>query len=196
MRFDEQELLEHYPRWSGVHLSMVTNSLLETAGRSGSSSDVTNPLDRVLLMHLRKNSDLVITDVATAIAESYKPSRLVDIEIWSKSGDFRGLSNAEGHLKRFSLVQVDDIQARIQELRQSHESILLETGPNLTRQLADEGEIDSASLTITESNSESQAIACLEPLKRELGLDRLPVEGVSWVQGTLFARLSAKIGVA
>jgi riboflavin biosynthesis pyrimidine reductase len=184
-------LFEHYARKSGVRLVMAANGNLETSGQTGSSSDVSNELDRALLVHLRKLSDLAITDVATAQAESYKPSKLVQIEIWSKSGDFRGLGDLRGDHKNFDVLKVDDLKSRMRELRGKHESILVEAGATLSRKLADEREIDSAAITITGASNELGALAALEQLKSHLGLGYLKALETTWMQGSLFARLSA-----
>ena len=189
MNLDEQNLLDLYSRAPGVRLIMAANANVETVGPSGSSNDVSNPLDRELLVHLRRISDIVITDAATAAAEKYRPSNLVDIEVWSKTGNFRGLTASRGVRTKFTLETVPDIKERLKLLRASHESILIETGMSLSKQLAQANEIDAASLTITGATSETMATMSLERFQSVLSLEHLRVEGFSWINDTLFARL-------
>ena len=85
------QVLDTYNRKTGVQLVMVIDVDLQTSGASKTSNDVSNELDRALLLHLRGLSDIAITDVATASFEKYKSSRLLPIEVWSKSGNFRDL---------------------------------------------------------------------------------------------------------
>jgi riboflavin biosynthesis pyrimidine reductase len=185
-----QDLVGRYSRIIGVRLSMVANSSLQTSGVSRSSADVSTSLDRELLKHLRSLADIAVTDAATAIAESYRPSKLVELEIWTKSGDARGLEDASvGEFRPLRVQQIDDAVVRLQTLRQTHSSILLETGPTVTKLLASAQEIDEASLTVTQAADHDTALASLETFADRIGLDYLKKIETVWLEETLFARL-------
>ena len=185
-----QDLEGRYSRINGVRLSMVANSSLQTSGVSRSSIDVSTSLDRQLLKHLRTLADIAVTDAATAIAERYRPSKLVELEIWTKSGDARGLEDASvGEFRPLRVQQIDDAVVRLQTLRQTHSSILLETGPTVTKLLASAQEIDEASLTVTQAADHDTALASLETFADRIGLDYLKKIETVWLEETLFARL-------
>ena len=185
-----QDLEARYSRVNGVRLSMVANSRLQTSGISRSSADVSNSLDRQLLKHLRSLADIAVTDVATAMAESYRPSKLVELEIWTKSGDARGLEDVSaGEFRPLRVQQIDDVVVRLQTLRQTHSSILLETGPTVTKVLASAQEIDEACLTVTQAEDQDVALSSLETFANRIGLDYLKTIDSVWLEETLFARL-------
>ena len=185
-----EELLSNYRRKIGVQLVMVIDADLKTSGVSNTSDDVSNQLDRSLLLHLRSLSDLAITDVATAIAENYRPSRLLPIEVWSKSGDFRGLVSIEPADDRLGLRlrTVADTSVTLQDLLAESGSILLETGATLTSQLASQKLIDFAALTVTRASDENSALDALVEFSKQSGVDYLNLESHDWVDNTLFAR--------
>jgi riboflavin biosynthesis pyrimidine reductase len=191
MTKDANDLKSRYERIDGVRLSMVTSASLQTSGASLSSNDVSNSLDRELLKHLRSIADVAVSDVATAIAEGYRPSKLVAIELWTKSGNSRGLVDQEtGVFKRFKIKKVDDPIGHLQALRQTHSSILLETGPTLTVQLAEAQAIDEACITVTQAPDELSAISSLESFASQMHLDYLLSIEAVWLEDTLFARLA------
>jgi riboflavin biosynthesis pyrimidine reductase len=169
---------------------MVANSSLQTSGVSRSSIDVSTRLDRQLLKHLRSLSDIAVTDAATAIAERYRPSKLVELEIWTKSGEARGLEDTSaGEVRPLRVQQIDDAVVRLQTLRQTHTSILLETGPTVTKLLAGAQEIDEACLTVTQAENQDAALSSLETFADRIGLDYLKKIETVWLEETLFARL-------
>ena len=185
-----EELLSNYHRKTGVQLVMVIDAGLNTSGVSNTSDDVSNQLDRSLLLHLRSLSDLAITDVATAIAENYRPSRLLPIEVWSKSGDFRGLVSIEPADDKLGLRlrTVEDTSVTLQNLLAESGSLLLETGATLTSQLASQELIDFAALTVTRASDENSALDALSAFSKQAGFDYLNLESHNWVDSTLFAR--------
>lgn len=169
---------------------MVIDAQLRLFGNSATSDDVTNETDRILMMHLRSMADLVITDAATAAAEGYNPSKFCEIEVWSRSGDFRGVSEAKAEGSKFgvSLQVVSDAATRIASLRKKRESILLETGPTLTKLLAENRQIDLACISVTGASSAIEALDSLEIFSKQLGLTYLSNSGHDWFNETLFAR--------
>jgi riboflavin biosynthesis pyrimidine reductase len=188
---DANDLKGRYERIEGVRLSMVTSASLQTSGASLSSNDVSNSLDRELLKHLRSIADVAVSDVATAIAEGYRPSQLVDIELWTKSGNSRGLVDQEaGVFKRFKIKKVDDPIGHLQALRQIHSSILLETGPTVTVKLTKAQTVDEACITVTQAPDELSAMSSLESFATQMHLEYLTTIEAVWTEDTLFARLA------
>ncbi len=187
----DARLSNHFPRFEGVRLSMVADANLLTFGNSETSRDVSTPLDRALLLEFRRMSDLVITDAATASAEGYKQSKIVEIEIWTKTGNFRGIKNeaATDELHALGVVQIEDESKRLHELLQLHKSILLETGLTLSAVLAKKKLIDEACISITAAASETKALVALEKMQAKIGLGYLNQQSHVWLDMTLFARL-------
>lgn len=170
---------------------MVCDTSLQTFGDSKTSDDISTPLDRSLLLHLRKLSDLAITDVATAEAERYKQSKFVDIEIWTRSGNNRGFHSQEanGELHEMMVVHVEDAASRVSDLLEIHKSILLETGLTLSTALASGKVIDEACITITKARHEAEALETLRDMQAKIGLEYLTRRTQLWLDETLFARL-------
>lgn len=185
------QLFELYPKFQGVRLSMVADVGQQTFGQGKTSNDVSTPLDRSLLMHLRKQSNFAVTDTATATAEGYKQSKFVEIEAWTKTANSRGLKDqpAAGELHAFTVVHVEDIRTRLNQLLLEHKSILLETGITLSTELATQSLIDEACITITTAQHESLALNALEIMQSKIGLEYLPQKSHIWLEQTLFARL-------
>jgi riboflavin biosynthesis pyrimidine reductase len=191
MTKDANDLKGRYARLEGVRLSMVASASLKTSGPSLTSNDVSNSLDRELLKHLRSIADVAVSDVATAIVEGYRPSKLVAIELWTKFGNSRGLVDQQaGVFKDFKIMKVDDPIGQLQALRQTYSSILLETGPTLTVQLAEAQAIDEACITVTQAPDEFSAISSLESFATIMHLNYLPAIEAVWLEDTLFARLA------
>lgn len=187
----QKQLLELFPRAQGVRLSMVCDTSLQTFGDSKTSDDISTPLDRSLLLHLRKISDLAITDAATAEAESYKQSKFVDIEIWTRSGNDRGFHSraASGELHAMTIIHVEDAASRVSELLGLHKSILLETGLTLSTVLGSGQVIDEACITVTRAGYEAEALETLQTMQAKIGLQYLTIRSQLWLDETLFARL-------
>lgn len=184
-------LLAKYKLGKGVTLNMITNTATDFVGSDGSSRSLSGALDRSLLLHLRKQADIVITDAATAARECYKPSALVNIEIWSKRGDFRDLeaSHAEGDKKAFMLTSPIDLTKRLSELRTLHPRVLLETGPNVTSQLGQKGQIDSICLTVADCNDLSAAREAAAEFCKTLLLTNFHVAAIDLIDGFAFMQL-------
>ena len=187
----QDKLLELFTRVEGVRLSMVCDTGLKTFGENQTSDDVSTPLDRSLLMHLRKIADLAITDAATAEAENYKQSKFVDIEIWTKSGNVRGIQSraATGELHAITVVHIEDAAGRLDDLLATHKSILLETGLTLSTALASEKLVDEACITVTRAQNEPEALEALKHMQTTIGLEYLTQRSQVWVDETLFTRL-------
>lgn len=192
MTLIEEELLGAYLPLNGVRLNMVINADGDAKGLSNTSNDLSNLLDRKLLKHLRKLSKVVVTDAATAAAEQYKPSRFVDIEVWSRSANFRGLEQrrANDGFHEFRTEEISDEGARLNFLIETYGQVLLESGPTLTSVFARKLLVDEACLTVTAAASEDQALLALKAFAKSIGVDYLKLRSWQWIDGTLFATLT------
>lgn len=191
-------ILAQYEALDGVRLNAVTNTKLESTGQDGTSRSISNAKDRELLKHLRSQATIVITDVATAEAEGYRSSTLVDIEIWSRTGNFRGFKPAAefSNFKSLGLVQVTDPAIRLAELRQQEQRVLLETGPTLTRIMAKRQLINEVCLTVTAVSSETQGLLVAHQWLTRQFFSEMQLQSSVEVEGTLFARFRQLGGVA
>ena len=88
---EAEALLALYQPIVGVRLNIAVSATGSVAGESGSSDDVSNPLDRLLLGELRKQSDVIVTSGATARAENLRASKLAEMVVLSHSGSLKGL---------------------------------------------------------------------------------------------------------
>ncbi len=73
------------PAW--VRVNLVTDTLGNTVGATGASSDLSGPGDRAALTALRALADVVLIGGATVRAEPDSVPRTGDVVIVSKSGD-------------------------------------------------------------------------------------------------------------
>jgi riboflavin biosynthesis pyrimidine reductase len=174
--------LESQNRLDGVRANFIVNERAEFVDESGSSKGLSNAADRSVLIKLRSLSDLIITDAATARAEHYKPSKYAPIQIWSRTGNFRGIQLQDG----LSGVTTHDVVKQIEHEKKTHRSILLETGPNLTRFLGKEQAIDGVNLTVIGARSLAGAKSAQSKAIEQLQLDYLHLVGVFEYQGNYF----------
>lgn len=188
----DDELAGAYTLPVGVSLNMIINESIDFTGDDGSSRSISNDLDKRMLIHLRKQADIVITDAATAARESYKPSALVQVEVWSKTGDFRGLQASVGNdtIKQFSLVVPSTPAIRLAEVMQTHSKVLLETGPTLTKQLGRLNLIDHSFLTIVGLSHDADIKGIAAKFCAKLSLEDLHLAGLNTFQGTAFVQLT------
>lgn len=186
------QLLSFYKPLVGTRLNFVTNPSLSFRGSDNTSAALSNDVDRALLKHLRSISNLVITDSATAQIEHYKPSKLAEIEIWSRSGDFGTLATTAANPPFFkmSLKLVTNIAQRIGELRESHPSILFESGPTFSRVLGKSQLVDELCLTVTSAPDEAAALQTGQQWSDSFGFDYLTMQTCLEADSAFFLRLA------
>lgn len=162
------ELAKSYGSWSGIR----TNHVLDQDGRffdeNGSSRGLSTKEDLELLIELRKLSDLVIVDAATARSEQYRKISSSHLAIVSASGRFDGIPAVQAHggVTLFSpvipptnresmiehvLVPTDDPFRGLLSWAESKQlkSLLLESGPTLTRLAFKSNSVRQSAITIT-----------------------------------------------
>jgi riboflavin biosynthesis pyrimidine reductase len=192
------DLLGSYSMLAGIRLNMVIDRHLRTSGHSGTSRDISNSLDRELLVRLRKLSDIVITDAETAQVENYRPSAWAPIQVWSKTGQFGELVTvaASEEKQSLELVQVSNLEAQVTHTRQAFQSILLESGPTLSRELAKLGEIDELCLTVSEVDDADMAAKVALAFCDSLSLIGFELSKLQIIDGTSYLQLRSTLGVA
>jgi riboflavin biosynthesis pyrimidine reductase len=140
----------------GVRLNFVVDARGNWATNT-SQRAVAHRLDLKLLNHLRCRSDLIVTGGKTVLAEQYRSSKWAPIAVFSNNPDlvqhslFRDSDSEHKNLLITSL-QKSPAQALRELHSQGFEHILLESGPNLTKELA--SVIDEVCVTAPNSSIE------------------------------------------
>lgn len=137
----------------GIRYICVIDKNGQTSGADGTSDSISNAPDRELLIEARRVSQLIITDVATAVAENYRASRYAPIEIWNQTGNTRGFepqSSPGAQPVRF--VRIVDLTNEANRIAST--ACLLESGRTLTGKLA--SFIDQAVITVAGGPNSSQ----------------------------------------
>ncbi len=162
------ELAESYGPWSGIRTNHVINSAGSFIDDSGSSRGISTKEDLELLIELRKLSDLVIVDAATARNEQYRKLSSTHLAIVSHSGDFTGIpaANASTEVTLFSPVSPASNAGEPAEnfmistgnpfrdildwaYSQQMDSLLLESGPTLTKLAFESNLVSQSAITVT-----------------------------------------------
>ena len=165
--------LETYPDVVGVRLNMVVNGQGEFIDENGSSRGISNELDRKLIGHLRRRSDVVVTGGKTARTEQYRVPSHCALAVISKSFSIED----EG------FIQLENPERALETLRElGFQRILLETGPTLSKFFLETDQVDEFCLTITNGNRivATKTVAALA--------SKLQLTEAMEIEGTLFTR--------
>ena len=192
------DLLSHYKRLAGVRLNMIVDTSLQFTGNDHSSRSISNPTDKELLIHLRSISNLVITDAATAFAEGYRQSKLVPIDVWSESANFRGLDaiSQDTSKQPMTFSRIDNGADALWKRSAGGAAILLETGPTLTKKLATLDLIDEVCLTVANVGDPSVASQVCTKFSELIGLSNFAIVDLLEHEGSTYIRLNRLNGVA
>lgn len=162
-----------YPELVGVRLNMVVSGAGQFTDESGSSRGISNDLDRKLIGHLRRQSDVVVTGGNTARKEQYRVPSHCALAVISTSFTLE----AEGY------IRLDEPATAVSDLTQlGYQRILLETGPTLSKFFLEAELVDEFCLTVTDGDLEVAAKTVAG-----FGVD-LELLGASELEGTLFTR--------
>ena len=167
------EWLGAYPELIGVRLNMVVSGSGNFTDETGSSRGISNDLDRKLIGHLRRQSDVVVTGGNTARKEQYRVPSHCSLAVISSSFSL----DEDGYIK------LPNAESAIADLREmGFEKILLETGPSLSKFFLESGQVDEFCLTVTSGDLEVAA-------KTVSGFGvKLELLGAAELEGTLFTR--------
>jgi hypothetical protein len=169
----ENWLETNYPPLAGVRLNLRLSNVSDWP--TASQTVERNPTDRALINHLRKIAEVIVTGSKTALDEGYLPSKWAPIAVVSRSlqpletqlfaqapsGKHAPLlltvSGEETSDPRVIKLPSESSGSNIlATLRvRGFNRILLETGPNLTKQLLES--VDEICLT-SDSDTDPQAI--------------------------------------
>jgi riboflavin biosynthesis pyrimidine reductase len=168
-----QDWFDTYSDVYGVRLNMIVGANGEFVDSTGSSRGLSNELDRKLIGHLRRRSDVVVTGGKTARTEQYRVPSHCSLAVISKTFEIAD--------ERY--IRLPEPSSALANLRdQGFERILLETGPTLSRFFLEANEVDEFCLTIAggEADIAAKTIA-------SFNVDLKLVDAES-IEGTLFTR--------
>lgn len=162
------ELAQSYGSWDGIRTNHVINSTGSFFDANGSSRGISTTEDLELLIELRKHSDLLIVDAATARLEKYRKTSFAHLAIVSATGNFEGIPAAKSlsGVTLFSPLGTDVLGRGATEHVQispdepfrgildwatltQMNSLLLESGPTLTRLAFESNCVTQSAITIT-----------------------------------------------
>ena len=163
-----EELAKSYGSWDGIRTNHVISSGGSFFDESGSSRGLSNREDLELLLALRKQSDLVIVDAATARNEQYKKFSSSRLAIVSATGNFQSIPAASASTgvtlfspndptrdgdSQLEHVAIDPAEPFVALLdwarRMQMKTLLLEAGPTLTKVCFATTEVAQSAITIT-----------------------------------------------
>jgi len=163
-----EELAKSYGSWDGIRTNHVISSGGSFFDESGSSRGLSNREDLELLLALRKQSDLVIVDAATARNEQYKKFSSSRLAIVSATGNFQSIPAASASTgvtlfspndptrdgdSKLEHVAIDPAEPFVALLdwarRMQMKTLLLEAGPTLTKVCFATTEVAQSAITIT-----------------------------------------------
>lgn len=139
--------LDFYNRPPRVRANLVQSLGGAFEDSTGSSRGISNELDRDLLLHLRTLADVVVTDGETARRENYRVPKACDLAVITRIG----YSPVVGESTRKYLEFIGHSPAAVirELLSEGYSRILLETGPNLVRELVGQNLVNQLCMTNT-----------------------------------------------
>lgn len=141
--------LSSYQSLDGVRLNMVVDSAGKFRDSTGSSRGISNDLDRALLVHLRKLSDVFVTGGSTARSENYRVPKTGKLAIVSRA------TVPDGAISLRPPETVSLPNWVIDELKScGFRRILLEVGPSLARQFLAKNLVDEFCLTVVDADAD------------------------------------------
>lgn len=163
-----QGLADSYGSWSGIRTNHVVSKSGDFFDESGSSRGLSTREDLELLIALRRISDLVIVDAATARREQYRKLSSSHLALVSLSGNFDVIpaAQAEAGVTLFSpkrptsendvlpehvIISGSDPFGEILSWAKmmKMDSLLLEAGPTLTRVCFETSQVCQSAITVT-----------------------------------------------
>ena len=132
--------LNAYQEFKGVRLNMIVGPSGEFVDENGSSRGLSNVLDRKLIGHLRRQSDVIVTGGNTARNEQYRVPSHCSLAVISETFQIEDPSF-------ISLKNPEQAIPNLKEL--GFERILLETGPTLSKFFLGADLVDEFCLTVS-----------------------------------------------
>ncbi len=164
--------LDSYQPFDGVRLNMIATPNGQFVGQAGSSREISNPLDRSLIIKLRELSDVYVTGGNTFRSEGYKKPN---------HGTLAVITQKPSQLP--DGVMALDLDTALEKLRSlGYRRILLEVGPHLAAKFLSENLVDEFCLTVPKGR-QVDARGILDSFGANLVL-----ESESKIEDTLFTR--------
>lgn len=197
LTIEEQSWLiaKEYGICNGWRVNFAIDQSGASFGASGSSSDVSSALDRILLGRLRSQADVIVTSGKTARVEKYKSSKHAPIAIFTVSGNLDAVPAIQGTQYFTPLVitpeaSLEAVQATLSDVdvrilpfdsnfddaawplavaqliqHEGFQSPILESGGTTIRTFLECGVIDELCITISSHGNASLSARDLNPAK-------------------------------
>lgn len=188
-------IAKSYGICNGWRLNFAIDSSGNSFGNTGSSADVSNDLDRLLLGKLRSLSDVIVTSGKTARLERYRSSKHAPIAIFTTSGDLDSVPAIQGTQYFTPLVMtpsagVDTVEENLSDVDvlvrgysttldesrwpkavaelihgEGYQSPILESGQATLREFIANDVIEEICLSVTQPRSSGVSARDLNPAK-------------------------------
>ncbi len=189
-------IAKEYGICNGWRVNFAIDSSGKSFGETGSSSDISSDLDRLLLGKLRSMADVIVTSGKTARLEKYRSSKHAPIAIFTSSGDLDSVPAIQGTQYFTPLVitplsKVDQVAQNLSDVdvkilaypgsenqpgwvtsiaeviqSEGYQSPILESGQTTLRQFISEHVVDEICLSVTHPRSTGVSA-------RDLGASRI-----------------------
>ena len=164
--------LDEYQPMDGVRLNMISTPEGEFVGATGSSRDISNSLDRSLIIRLRQLSDVFVTGGNTYRIEKYRKPSISKLAVISSSQ----MILPDGVIRLELENALDKLNST------GFRRILLEVGPSLAKYFLEKNLVDEFCLTIPNGSEPDAAKVC-----KSLGASLVLASTVK-IDDTLFTR--------
>jgi riboflavin biosynthesis pyrimidine reductase len=164
--------LNEYQQLDGVRLNMIATPDGKFVGSNGSSRDISNSLDRALILRLRELSDVYVTGGKTYRTEGYRTPKQGKLAVITTQPS----SLPNGVLALGAETAIESLQSL------GFRRILLEVGPSLAAKYLNSDLIDEFCLTIPNGLA-ADAYKTAASLGSNLNL-----VSETTIEGTLFTR--------
>lgn len=170
--------IQEYKPLIGVRLNMVATPSGQFFGPKGSSREISNELDRSLIIKLRDYCDVYVTGGNTFRSEGYKVPKSRALAVITRHpanlpDGVIGISSNSSNLAANSIKKLGEL---------GFERVLLEVGPSLAAQFFKDDAIDEFCLTLVGGTTADAA-----SVAKSLGC-HLKLESAFNIEGTLFTR--------
>ncbi len=126
---DEQswQIAKEYGLCNGWRVNFAIDQSGSSFGETGSSSDVSSKLDRLVLGKIRSLADVIVTSGSTARSEKYKSSKHAPIAIFTQTGELDAVPAIQGTQYFTPLVLTPNSErARVEEALSDVDATILD----------------------------------------------------------------------
>jgi hypothetical protein len=199
-------------------LNLVSDIDGNFVGSNGSSRDLSNDIDRQVLLGLRESADGILTTAKTARTEAYRRSSLAPLALISRSGEFGGIpavesgeagpasslvyllvpsslarstrkSYTQNWIRVIGVGKASVFRITLALTQISWRRVVVESGPEFSAWLIREFGIKYLSLTVVSQDKDIDVVAANQALSK-LGVQGGTLETAHRIDGTLVTRWS------